>query len=77
MKSALPDLPLGSEQTVPYVTFHYEYLGMFVWFLPGLKIKKNNIKGKPYLFKPSFNQHHTKIASLGSLNSSTAILIHL
>lgn len=29
-----------SEQIVPYVTFLYEYLGMFVWFLPGLQIKK-------------------------------------
>lgn len=38
MKSDLPDLPLSSEQIVPYVTFHYEYLGMFIGFLPVLKI---------------------------------------
>lgn len=43
------DLPFSSEQIVPYVAFHYEYLGMFVWFLPGLQIKKNNIKGRVYL----------------------------
>lgn len=38
MKSDLPDLPLSSEQIVLYVTFYYEYLGIFVWFLPGTKI---------------------------------------
>lgn len=34
------DLLLISEQIVPLVAFHYEYLEMFVWLLPGLQIKK-------------------------------------
>lgn len=80
MKSDLPDLPLSSEQIVPYVTIHYEYLGMFGFSL-AQKFKntllKNNIKGKAYLFKQCLNQHHTKISSLSNLNRSTSILIYL
>lgn len=30
------DLPFGSEQVFPCVAFHYEHVGMFVWFLPGM-----------------------------------------
>lgn len=79
MKSDLPDLPLSSEQIVPYVTFHYEYLEMFGFAL-AQKFKntllKNNIKGKTYLFKQCLNQHHTKISALSNLNSRTSILIY-
>lgn len=34
------DLLFIYEQIVPLVTFHYEYLEMFVWLLPSLQIKK-------------------------------------